>query len=305
MANMEEGNFRCDANISIRPKGSRELGTKVEVKNMNSFRAVTRALEYEARRQVEMLESGGRIVQETRGWVDDREVTVSQRTKEYAADYRYFPEPDLPPLVIQPKWVEEIRRSLPELPEERRARFTDQYGLSAYDARLLTSTRAIADYFEQALGDGASGDQTARDLAKPVSNWLLGEMTRLTNQSGIDLEQVKIAPDQIVELQRLVDAGTLNSNMAKGVFEKMFATGRSPRSIAEDDGLVQMSDTGAVGAAVEEAIASNPQPVQDFIAGKDTALRYLVGQVMKATGGKANPKLATEILKEKIEALSR
>ena len=305
MANMEEGNFRCDANISIRPRGSEELGTKVEVKNMNSFRAVTRALEYEAHRQVATLEDGGRIVQETRGWVDDRAVTVSQRTKEYAADYRYFPEPDLPPLVIQPEWVEEIRRSLPELPDERRARFADEYGLPAYDARLLTSTRAFADYFEHALRDGASSDQTARDLAKPVSNWLLGEMTRLTNQSGIELEKVKIAPVQVVELQGLVSSGTLSSTMAKEVFEKMYATGQSPRSIAEDEGLVQMSDSGTVGAAVEEAITSNPQPVQDFLNGKDTALRYLVGQVMKATGGKANPKLTTDLLKERLEALSR
>ena len=305
MANMEEGNFRCDANISIRPRGSKELGTKVEVKNMNSFRAVTRALEYEAQRQVETLERGDRIVQETRGWVDDRAVTVSQRTKEYAADYRYFPEPDLPPLVIRPEWVEEIRRSLPELPDERRARFTSEYGLPAYDARLLTSSRALADYFEQALSDEASGDRASRDLAKPVSNWLLGEMTRLTNQSGIDLEHVKIAPRQIVELQGLVDSGTLNSNMAKEVFQKMFETGRSPASIAEDEGLVQMSDSKAVGAAVEEAITSNPQPVQDFINGKDAALRYLVGQVMKATSGKADPKLATELMKESLEALSR
>ncbi len=305
MANMEEGNFRCDANISTREKGDQELGAKVEVKNMNSFRAVTHALEFEAQRQVETLERGDRIVQETRGWVDDRAVTVSQRTKEYASDYRYFPEPDLPPLVIQPEWVEEIRRSLPELPDRRRERFASEYGLSDYDARLLTSSRAMADYFEEALSAGSSESRAVSELAKPVSNWLLGEMTRLTNQSGLDLEQVKIAPGQIVELQKLVDSGTLNSNMAKEVFEKMFATGRSPGSIADDEGLVQMSDSDALGAAVEEVISTNPQPVQDFLNGKETALRYLVGQVMKATRGKANPKLATELLTERLEALRR
>ncbi|MDP7534059.1 MAG: Asp-tRNA(Asn)/Glu-tRNA(Gln) amidotransferase subunit GatB [SAR202 cluster bacterium] len=303
IANMEEGNFRCDANISIRPIGDTELGSKVEVKNMNSFRSVFRALEFEAKRQVETLEAGGRIAQETRGWVDDSEITVSQRTKEYASDYRYFPEPDLPPLVIQPEWVDSIRESLPELPRQRMARFVSEFGLSEYDAELLTTTKASADYFERAIESGNAEGQDERDLAKSVSNWLLGEMARLLNQTELTIDDVKIAPDQIVELQNLVKAGTLNSNMAKDVFERMFESGGSPAAIAEAEGLVQISDTDAVNAAVAEAIAANPQPVQDYLDGKETAIRFLVGQVMKATRGKANPQIATEMLNDKLEAL--
>ena len=303
IANMEEGNFRCDANISIRPIGDTELGSKVEVKNMNSFRSVFRALEFEAKRQVETLEAGGRIVQETRGWVDDSEITVSQRTKEYASDYRYFPEPDLPPLVIQPEWVDSIRESLPELPRQRMARFVSEFGLSEYDAELLTTTKASADYFERAVESGNAEGQDERDLAKSVSNWLLGEMARLLNQTELTIDDVKIAPDQIVELQNLVKAGTLNSNMAKDVFERMFESGGSPAAIAEAEGLVQISDTDAVNAAVAEAIAANPQPVQDYLDGKETAIRFLVGQVMKATRGKANPQIATEMLNDKLKAL--
>ncbi len=303
IANMEEGNFRCDANISIRPIGDTELGSKVEVKNMNSFRSVFRALEFEAKRQVETLEAGGRIAQETRGWVDDSEITVSQRTKEYASDYRYFPEPDLPPLVIQPEWVDSIRESLPELPRQRMARFVSEFGLSEYDAELLTTTKASADYFERAVESGNAEGQDERDLAKSVSNWLLGEMARLLNQTELTIDDVKIAPDQIVELQNLVKAGTLNSNMAKDVFERMFESGGSPAAIAEAEGLVQISDTDAVNAAVAEAIAANPQPVQDYLDGKETAIRFLVGQVMKATRGKANPQIATEMLNDKLEAL--
>ncbi len=303
IANMEEGNFRCDANISIRPIGDTELGSKVEVKNMNSFRSVFRALEFEAKRQVETLEAGGRIAQETRGWVDDSEITVSQRTKEYASDYRYFPEPDLPPLVIQPEWVDSIRESLPELPRQRMARFVSEFGLSEYDAELLTTTKASADYFERAVESGNAEGQDERDLAKSVSNWLLGEMARLLNQTELTIDDVKIAPEQIVELQNLVKAGTLNSNMAKDVFERMFESGGSPAAIAEAEGLVQISDTDAVNAAVAEAIAANPQPVQDYLDGKETAIRFLVGQVMKATRGKANPQIATEMLNDKLEAL--
>jgi aspartyl-tRNA(Asn)/glutamyl-tRNA(Gln) amidotransferase subunit B len=270
---------------------------------MNSFRSVFRALEFEAKRQVETLEAGGRIAQETRGWVDDSEITVSQRTKEYASDYRYFPEPDLPPLVIQPEWVDSIRESLPELPRQRMARFVSEFGLSEYDAELLTTTKASADYFERAVESGNAEGQDERDLAKSVSNWLLGEMARLLNQTELTIDDVKIAPDQIVELQNLVKAGTLNSNMAKDVFERMFESGGSPAAIAEAEGLVQISDTDAVNAAVAEAIAANPQPVQDYLDGKETAIRFLVGQVMKATRGKANPQIATEMLNDKLEAL--
>ena len=300
VAEMEEGNFRCDANISIRQKGDEELGTKVEVKNMNSFRSVHRAIDFEIERQIALLESGGRIIQETRGWVDDEEITVSQRTKEYASDYRYFPEPDLPPVTIDPAWVEEIRASIPELPIARRARFVSKLGLSEYDAELLTVSRATADYFETAVNSEASPSNT---MAKSISNWLLGEMARLQNQTGTPLEEVKIAPGQIVELQQLVDAGTLSSNMAKDVFEKMYFTGASPQEIAKSEGLVQISDTGAVGASVDDVISANPQPVKDYLEGKEAAMRFLVGQVMRITRGKANPQVTTELLKNKLEAM--
>lgn len=300
VANMEEGNFRCDANISVRPAGTEELGTKVEVKNMNSFRSVHRAIEFEADRQISSLKRGDRVVQETRGWVDDQEVTVSQRTKEYASDYRYFPEPDLPPVTIQTEWVERIKASMPELPMARRMRLVSELGLPEYDSRLLTVSRATADYFEEAFD---AHPDASPETAKAVSNWMLGEMARLQNHTGTVLEDVKIAPEQLAELQQLVDDGTLSSTMAKEVFERMFATGDAPQVIAETAGLVQISDTDAVGEAVEAAVSSNPQPVQDYLDGKDAAMRFLVGQVMKATRGKANPQVVTALMKDRLESM--
>ena len=299
---MEEGNFRCDANISVRRKDSTGLGPKVEVKNMNSFRSVYRALEFEAERQTRASRDGERIVQETRGWVEDEGVTVSQRSKEYASDYRYFPEPDLPPVVIEPGWIDEIREALPELPRARKQRFAAQYGLSDYDSSLLTSSRDTADFFESVVttGGGKNGTEAAR--AKAAGNWMLSEMMRLLNATGKSLEDVPIEPGHLSDLIGMVEEGRLNSNMAKTVFEEMFATGRTPREIAESAGLVQISDAGSIDAAVSEAIESNPKPVADYLSGKDTALRFLVGQVMKATRGKANPQLATSALKEKLEA---
>ena len=222
-ANMEDGNFRCDANISVRPRGDDALGTKVEVKNMNSFRAVYRALEFEAERQVAVIEGGGRIVQETRGWVEADGVTVSQRIKEGASDYRYFPEPDLPPLEISSEWVSDIGASLPEMPHSRKARFIDGLGLPEYNARLLTANRETADYFEAALD---SKSDVSPDFARAVSNWILGEMARLSNQTGIGMADTRIKPDQVAALQNKVDDGALSSTMAKTVFEKMFETGQ-------------------------------------------------------------------------------
>ena len=302
-ANMEEGNFRCDANISVRPVGEQELGTKVEVKNMNSFRSVFGALEYEADRQIEVVESGGRIVQETRGWVEDESVTVSQRVKEGASDYRYFPEPDLPPLRISSDWVSEIQGTLPELPHKRKSRFVSQLGLPEYDAGLLTAARSTADYFEEVLDAAPGGSEVSEQFAKAVSNWMLGEMARLLNQSGQHVSEVKIAPAQIAELQSMVDDSTLSSTMAKTVFDRMFETGQPPRQIAESEGLVQISDTDAVEAAVMEAIATNPDPVDDYLSGKQQAMGFLVGQVMKATRGKANPRMASQMVREQLEAL--
>ena len=302
-ANMEEGSFRCDANISVRPVGSTELGSKVEVKNMNSFRSVYGALQYEAQRQVSAASEGVRIVQETRGWVEDRGVTVSQRSKEYASDYRYFPEPDLPPLVIDPGLVRTIRESLPELPLVRMTRFVNQYGLPDYDAGLLTSSKDGADFFESVMQLDPLANGPKQKLAKSVSNWMLGELSRLFNQTGTGIADLKIEPRDLADLIALVDEGTLSTSMARTVFEEMFHTGRRPKQIAEDAGMAQISDTDSIAPAVDEAITGNPQPVSDYLGGKDTAMRFLVGQVMKSTKGQANPKLVSALLKEKLDAM--
>jgi aspartyl-tRNA(Asn)/glutamyl-tRNA(Gln) amidotransferase subunit B len=302
-ANMEEGSFRCDANISIRPKGSKELGTKVEVKNMNSFRSVYNALEYETERQNRLAQDGERIAQETRGWVEGSGVTVSQRSKEYASDYRYFPEPDLPRLAIDPAWVEEVRSGLPELPRARRTRFVEQYGLPGYDARLLTASKASADYFESAMNVRPPEGGPRQRLAKLVSNWMLGELTRLLNATGGTIEDTKIRPGHIVELLDLIDDGTLSTGMAKEVFEEMFNTGQPPRRIVEEGGMVQITAADAVRPAVDKAVADNPKPVADFLSGKETAIRFLVGQVMKNTKGKADPQLVAVLMNEKLESM--
>ena len=299
-ANMEEGSFRCDANISIRPKGTTELGPKVEVKNMNSFRSVYRALEYEAERQVHAVNEGKRIVQETRGWVEDRGVTLSQRTKEYASDYRYFPEPDLVSLVIDLEWVQEIKDSLPELPEARKTRFVEQYALPDYDANILTSSKGTADFFESIMEASSAAQQ---QQAKSVSNWILGELARLMNATGTGIEDVKIRPQHLVELLELIEDGTLSNNLAKTVFEEMFTTGNPPKQIVEKAGMVQISDEDSIRPAVEEAINSNHGPVTDYLGGKETAMRFLIGQVMKITRGKANPQLASRLLEEKLESM--
>ncbi len=288
-ANMEEGSFRCDANISIRPQGSSELGPKVEVKNMNSFRSVYGALRYETKRQTERAGRGDRIVQETRGWVEESGVTVSQRTKEYASDYRYFPEPDLPPVVIEPSLVEEIGRGMPELPDERKARFISQYGLPEYDAGLLSSARETADLFEAALSSRGRDGGVEPGFAKSVGNWILGEFFHLLSATRTDLADTKIRPGQLAELVGLVEDGTLSSSMAKSVFEEMFETGAGPAEIAERSGMVQIGDADVIMSAVEEAIEANPKPVADYLDGKTTALRYLMGQVMRITKGRANP----------------
>ncbi len=302
-ANMEEGSFRCDANISVRPKGSTELGAKVEVKNMNSFRSVYGALQYEAERQVRLARQGEVIAQETRGWSEDRGVTVSQRSKEYASDYRYFPEPDLPPLVIDPAWVEEVRSRLPEMPQARKARLVKQYGLPLYDARLLTASRDTADFFESVMAVRSQEGEARRRLAKSVSNWMLGELARLLNVTGGDLQDVKIQPQHLIELLDLIDAGTLSTGMAREVFEEMFKVGGSPTSIAEKGGMVQISDAATIQPAVEDVIGGNPKPVADFLSGKETAMRFLVGQVMKTTKGKADPQLAARLLREKLDSM--
>jgi aspartyl-tRNA(Asn)/glutamyl-tRNA(Gln) amidotransferase subunit B len=295
-ANMEEGSFRCDANISIRPSGSAELGPKVEVKNMNSFRAVFRALEFEAVRQRQAVEHGDRIVQETRGWVEERGQTVSQRTKEYAHDYRYFPEPDLPPLHIARTWVDEVKARLPELPDKKCERFTSQYGLPEYDAALLTSSKAMAGYFEAVVAT-----KTARS-AKEAGNWLIGPASAIMNQRNIDWTEFasRITPLRLGELLGLEARSVISTATAKAVLEEMFETSESAESIVKAKGLAQISDTSAIEEQIDLVIKSNAQAVNDFRTGKETAIKFLVGQVMRGTRGRANPQIVNELLKKKL-----
>lgn len=289
---MEEGSLRCDVNISLRPVGQKEFGTKAEIKNLNSFRALQKAVEFEIERQMGVLESGGRVIQETRTWDEAKGITVSMRSKEQAHDYRYFPDPDLVPLVLDNQWIEFIRESLPELPDERRTRYIQEFGLPEYDAAILTLTKEMSDYFEQVIEQYPT--------PKAVSNWMMGEMTRLLNASGMEITQCKIKPTQLAEMLKLIEKGTISGKIAKTVFEEMFDSGKDPETIVKEKGLVQISDEGAIAAVVDEVIAANPKSVQDYQAGKTQAIGFLVGQVMKATRGKANPDLVNKLLKEKL-----
>ena len=300
--NMEEGSFRCDANVSVRPRGTDVFLGKVEVKNMNSFRAVFRALSYEVERQIEIVDKGGTIPQETRGWVDDREVTVSQRSKEYAHDYRYFPEPDLPPLMPSREWVEGIRARLPELPEARRDRFMAELGLSRYDADLLTAGKPFADYFEQALAASSISPERRQERAKLTSNWMLGELNRLLNDAGIEAPQSRATPAHLSELLDLIQAGTISARTGKEVFAEMFASGADARQIVEKRGLTQVSGTGELADIVARVLADNPQAVADYQSGKEQALKFLVGQVMKETRGRANPQVANTLIVEELKS---
>ena len=301
--NMQDGNFRCDANISVRPAGEAELGRKVEVKNMNSFRAVYNALKYEADRQIKALQDGERVVQETRGWLEGQEITVSQRSKEQAHDYRYFPEPDLPPLSLDSSWIQELESSLPELPVHRRNRYIDEFGLSEYDARLLTASKATADYFEESLDAGRFAGDGLKSRAKGLSNWILVELARLLNLEGEDISESRFPPEQMRELMDLIDDGTLSSSLAKTVLEESFNTGARPSAVVKEKGYIQISDTSALEAAVEEAIGNNPQAVNDYLSGKENAAKYLVGQVMKATRGQSKPDIVASLVDTKLKAI--
>jgi len=292
--NMEEGSFRCDANISIRPVGSKELLSKIEVKNMNSFKAVYQAMEYEYRRQREVLESGGQLVQETRGWIDEKCITVSQRSKEYANDYRYFPEPDLPPLVFDTAWIEEIRARLPELPEARRERFMAQYSLPLYDASILTNSKALADYFERCV------KLIDNSKAKMISNWLLGDFSRLLNATNTNIENTKVSPEYLAAMLNMVDKGIITGPATKAVFEEMFYSGNSANTIVAEKGLSQISDVDELREVVKQVITNNSKAVSDYNAGKQQALAFITGQVMKATRGRANPSLVREILIQQL-----
>jgi aspartyl-tRNA(Asn)/glutamyl-tRNA(Gln) amidotransferase subunit B len=291
--NMEEGSLRCDANISVRPMGATELGVKTEVKNMNSFKAVLKALEYEADRQIKLLSEGETIHQETRLWDADRNVTRSMRSKEEAHDYRYFPDPDLIPLIVNDEWIEEIRANLPELPMPRRQRLQERYGLSEYDAGVLTASKYVADFFEQAAA-------LYKD-AKTVGNWVMGELQRYLNQEAIDIRQCRITPEGLVELLRLIDDGTISGNIAKDVFAEMFKTGKKAAAVVESKGLVQITDEAELASLVEKIIADNPGPVADFLGGNERTFGFLMGQAMKATKGKGNPKVLTKLLRERLK----
>ncbi|MFC2056176.1 Asp-tRNA(Asn)/Glu-tRNA(Gln) amidotransferase subunit GatB [Chloroflexota bacterium] len=302
-ANMEEGSFRCDANISIRPEGSSALLAKVEVKNMNSFRAVYRAMEYEAKRQIKAAEKGKRLVQETRGWVEEKGITVAQRSKEYAHDYRYFPEPDLPPLTLSRDRVEEIRAKLPELPEAKRNRFVAEYGLPLYDANLLTGTSATADYFEDFVKTGEPHNLSQPERAKLGSNWILGEASRIMNDNNIKTVDFskKVSPERLSGLLVLESQHVINVPTAKSMLEEMFKTGKDPTTLLKEGERGQISDTQELEEVAAQAITANAQAVADYKAGKEQALKFLVGQIMSTTKGRANPKLVNELIKKKLE----
>ena len=305
--NMEEGSFRCDANVSLRPVGSAQFGTRAEVKNMNSFRSVFRALEFEIERQAHLLDSGQRIVQETRGWVETRSETVSQRSKEQAHDYRYFPEPDLPPLTFSVDFIEAVRAHLPELPDARKERFIAHFGLTAYEAELLTSTRAMAEFFEAvataALAKTSGiGQADLWQRAKAVSHWCTGELNRLLNLHDLEVEQLRVTPQALVELLDLIDGGKINQTSAKEVFEEMFRTGRHPGEIVQERGLIQINSSDELEGLVARILAGNGQAVADYHAGKAPALGFLVGQIMKESRGRANPGTVTTLLKTRLDS---
>ena len=292
--NMEEGSLRCDANVSVRPAGTTALGTKAEVKNLNSFRYLRQALEYEIQRQADLVASGGRVAQETRLWDQASGRTVAMRSKEEAHDYRYFPEPDLPPVEVDPQRLERARLALPELPEARRARLTSQHGLSAYDAAELTRARATADWFAAVVDAGAP--------PKTAANWILGELARRVNDAGLTLSDSPIAPADLAGLLALIERRVISSTTAKGVLDRMWQSGAPAAAIVEADGLAQISDESALAAAVEAVLAQQPETAAQYRRGQTKVLGFLVGQVMKATGGKASPAVVNDLLRRALDA---
>ncbi|MBI3392487.1 MAG: Asp-tRNA(Asn)/Glu-tRNA(Gln) amidotransferase subunit GatB [Nitrospirae bacterium] len=291
--NMEEGSFRCDANVSIRPAGSDALGTKAEIKNVNSFRFVKQAIACEVERQIAVVEEGGRVVQETRLFDSARGVTVSMRSKEEAHDYRYFPEPDLVPLVLDRAQVEAWARELPELPDAKRERFAREYGLSEYDAAFLSEERAAADYFEETVR--LSGQP------KAAANWIMGDLTRFLNEAGGEIAASPVTPERLAGMLDLVENGTISGKIAKAVFEEMFKSGKDAAGVVKEKGLVQVSDAGEIERVVEQVLADNPNELAAYRGGKEKLFGFFVGQVMKKSGGKANPAKVNEILKAKLQ----
>ena len=290
--NMDEGSFRCEPNLSLRPLGQKEFGTKVELKNINSFKFVKDAIEYEIKRQTKVLNEGGTIHQETRLWNLDRGETAVMRSKEEAHDYRYFPDPDLVPLKLDKEWVEGFRSTVPELPAARTARFTGVYGLSEYDAGVLTASKGIADYFESCV--------TLFNQPKTVGNWVMGELTRELNNAGTDVSASPVSPERLVSLLRMVDKGTASLKVAREIFPELYGSGKTPEQIVQEKGLTQVSDEGALEKIIDEVLTQSPAQVTQFKEGKQQVLGFLVGQVMKASGGKANPGKVNELLRRKL-----
>jgi len=290
--NMDQGSLRCDANVSVRPVGQKEYGTRAEVKNINSFRFVEKAIEYEIKRQIHVLEEGGKIVQETRLWDAERGITESMRSKEEAHDYRYFPEPDLVPIRAEQAWIDQIRASLPELPDAKRERFAAEYGLPEYDADLLTSEKTAAEWFEEAVRAGGQ--------AKAVSNWMMGDLTRLLNEDNRNIDESPLKPAQLAAMLGLIDNNTISGKIAKTVFEEMYRTGRDAEAIVREKGLVQISDESAIEKAVDDVLAKHRNEAERFRQGEEKLLGFFVGQVMKAMKGKANPQMLNDLLKKKL-----
>jgi aspartyl-tRNA(Asn)/glutamyl-tRNA(Gln) amidotransferase subunit B len=294
---MEEGSLRCEPNISIRPRGTEKFGTKTELKNLNSFRAVCRGVEYEVKRQTELLQSGGRVIQETRRWDDDKGITITMRTKEVEQEYRYFPDPDLIPMNFGAGLIEEQRSFLPELPQARRERFMENFGLPAADAEMLTSTRGMADYYEEAV--------KAFPDYKGVSNWIMGDFTRMLNSAGIEIQDSKVKPADLAELLKMVADNVINGKMAKTVFDEMFETGKSPKEIVKSKGMVQVSSETELYPIIDQVISENPRIVQDFLGGKEKSFGFLVGQVMRYTQGRGNPQAVNELLRKRLSEMNQ
>ena len=290
--NMEEGSLRCDANVSIRPVGQKEFGTRAELKNLNSFKFIQKAIEYEVDRQTKLLDQGDTVKQETRLYDSDRNETFPMRSKEEAHDYRYFPDPDLVPIMIDEAWVEELRKTIPELPEQKRERFVKSYKIPEYDAGVLTSSKPLADYFEQCTA--------LFPQPKTISNWMMGDLLRELKKDGRNIVDCPVSPSALVDLLKLIESGTISGNIAKGIFEEMYQTQKSAGSIVDEKGLKQITDSSAIEKIVAEVLQANPSQVEEFKGGKEKVLGFLVGQVMKASKGKANPAMVNKLLKKKM-----
>ncbi|MDH4164465.1 MAG: Asp-tRNA(Asn)/Glu-tRNA(Gln) amidotransferase subunit GatB [Nitrospirota bacterium] len=291
-ADMEKGNFRCDINVSLRPVGAKEFGTRAEVKNVNSFKFVQKALEYEIKRQAQVLDEGGKVIQETRLFDSNKGVTFSMRSKEEAHDYRYFPEPDLVPVATAEEVIENIRKTIPELPDAKRERFVREHGLPEYDADMLTQSRAMAAYFEETV--------KLAGQPKVVSNWMMGELWRLLNADNKEIENSPVKPERLAGMIRLIDAGTISTKIAKTVFDEMYKSGKDAETVVKEQGLTQVSDTGAIEQIISDVVKANPGQHADYKAGKEKLFGFFVGQVMKASKGKANPEMVNELLKKKL-----